>query len=49
MFSCTWLLQQMAAIVSLVSVHCRGHRLASASYYTAADLYSMVYETVKAL
>jgi len=32
----------MAAIVSLVSVRCHGHRLASASYYLAVDLYSMV-------
>jgi len=47
MFSCTWLLQHMAAIVSLVSVHCRGHSLSSASYYTAADLYSTVYKTGK--
>jgi len=38
-----------AKIVSLVSVHCHGHRLASASYYTVADLYSTVYETAKAL
>jgi len=38
-----------AKIVSLVSVHCHEHRLASASYNTAADLYSMVYETAKAL
>jgi len=29
-------------------VHC-GHRLASASYYTAADLYSTVCKTVKTL
>jgi len=28
-------------------VHCRGHRLASASYYTAAYLYSTVYKTGK--
>ena len=34
-------------IVSLVSVHCHAHRCASASYYTAADLYSMVYELRK--
>jgi len=36
-------------IVNLVYVHCHAHRLASACYYTAADLYSMVHETVKAL
>jgi len=30
-------------------VHCRGHRLASASYYTAADLYNTVYKTAKTL
>jgi len=49
MFSCTLLLQQMDAIVSLVSVHCRGHHLASVSYYTAADFYSTVYKTAKTL
>ena len=38
-----------AKIVSLVSVHCHAHRCASACYYTAADLYSMVYEAAKAL
>jgi len=38
-----------AKILSLVSVHCHAHRLASASYYTAADFYSMVYATAKAL
>jgi len=37
-----------AKIVSLVSVHCHAHRLVSACYYPAADLYSMVYETAKA-
>jgi len=38
-----------AKIVHLVSVHCHAHRFTLASYYTAADLYSMVYETAKAL
>jgi len=38
-----------AKIVNFVSVHCHAHSLASVSYYTAADLYSMVYETAKAL
>jgi len=38
-----------AKIVSLVSVRCHAHSLASASYYTATDFYSMVYETAKAL
>jgi len=33
----------------LVSVHCHAHRFASVSYYTAADLYNMLYETAKAL
>jgi len=37
-----------AKIVSMVSVYCHAHRLASACYYTAADLYSTVYETAKA-
>jgi len=37
-----------AKIVSLVPVHCHAHRLASASYYIAADLCSMVHETAKA-
>jgi len=37
-----------AKIVSLVSVHCHAHRLVSACYYPAADLYSMVYGTAKA-
>ena len=36
-------------IVSLLPVHGHAHRFASASYYTAADLYSMLYETAKAL
>jgi len=27
-----------------VSVHCHAHHLASACYFPAADLYSMVYE-----
>jgi len=39
----------VAKIVSLISVLCHAHRLASASYYTAADLYNMVNETAKAL
>jgi len=34
-----------AKIVGMVPVHCHAYRLASACYYTAADLYSMVYET----
>jgi len=38
-----------AKIVSLVSVHRHAHRFALASITTAADLYSMVYETAKAL
>ena len=38
-----------AKIVSLVSAHCHAHHFASAPYCTAADLYSMVYETAKAL
>jgi len=38
-----------AKIVSLVSVHSHAHRFASTSCYTAVDLYSMVYETAKAL
>jgi len=38
-----------AKFVSLVTVHCHAHHLASACYYTAADLYSMVYETAKTL
>jgi len=38
-----------AKMVSMVSVHCHAHRLASACYYTAVDLYSMVYENAKAL
>jgi len=43
-----FLVQKLKAkIVSLVSVHCHAHRLASASYNTAADLYSMVCETAK--
>jgi len=37
-----------AKIVSMVSVYCHAHRLTSASYYTAADLCSMVCETMKA-
>ena len=41
MFSCTWLLQQMAEIVTWACVHFRGHRLVSAFYYTAAHLYSV--------
>jgi len=38
-----------AKIASLVFVHCHAHRLASASCYTAADLYSKVCETAKGL
>ena len=38
-----------AKIVSMVSVHCHEYRLASACYYTAADLYSVACETAKAL
>jgi len=38
-----------AKIISRLYVHCHAHRLDSACYYTAADLYSMVYETAKAL
>ena len=30
-------------------MHCRGHSLASASYYNAADLYSTVYKTATTL
>jgi len=37
-----------AKIVSMVSVHCHAQHLASACYYTAADLCSMVCETAKA-
>jgi len=33
----------------LVFGHCHAHRLASASYYTTADLCSIMYETAKAL
>jgi len=36
-----------AKIASLVSLHCHAHRFASATYYTAANLYSMVYATAK--
>ena len=36
-------------IVSLVSLHSHVHRFASASCYTATCVYSMVYETAKAL
>ena len=36
-------------MVSMVSVHCHVHRLASASHYTSVGLFSMVYETAKAL
>jgi len=36
-------------IVSMVSVHCHEHRLASACHFPAADLYSMVNETAKAI
>ena len=38
-----------AKIVRMVSMHCQAHRLVSAFYYAAADLYSMVYETAKEL
>jgi len=38
-----------AKIVSMVSVQCHAHRLASACYFPAAYLYNMVYETAKAL
>jgi len=38
-----------AKIVSMVSVHCHGHCLASACYFPDADLYSMVYETESAI
>jgi len=38
-----------AKIVSWVFVRCHKRRLALASYYTATDLYGMVYETTKAL
>ena len=38
-----------AKIVSMVSVHCHVHRLASACYFPAAHLYSVVYETANAL
>ena len=36
-------------IVSLVYVHSHVYRFALASCYSAAELYSLVYETVKAL
>ena len=46
----TFLAQNLEAkIESMVSMHCHAHRLALAFYYTAADLYSVVYETAKAL
>jgi len=38
-----------AEIIRMVSLHCHAHHLASACCYTTADLYSMVYETAKAL
>jgi len=38
-----------AKLVSMASVHCHAHRLASACYFLDVDLYSMVYETAKAL
>jgi len=38
-----------AEIIRMVSLRCHAHRLASACCYTAEDLYSMVYETAKAL
>ena len=31
--------------VSMVSMHCHAHPFASTSYYTTADLYTMLYET----
>ena len=44
-----FLVQKLEAkIVRMVSVHCNAHRLASTCYYTAAELYSMLYETSKA-
>ena len=43
-----FLVQKLEAkIVRIVSMHCHAHRLASASYYIATELYSMVYETAK--
>jgi len=45
--SLAWMLE--AEIVTMVYVYCYAHRLASACCYTAADLYSMGYENVKAL
>jgi len=38
-----------AKTVSMVSMHCQAHRLASACYYTAADLCSTLYEITKAI
>jgi len=38
-----------AKMVSFVIVHCHAHRLTLACYYTAADLYSVVYESAKAV
>jgi len=38
-----------AKIVGMMSVHCHAHRLAPACYLPAADLYSMVHDTAKAL
>jgi len=44
-----FLVQKLEAkIVRMVIVHCHTHRLASTCYYTAAELYSMLYETSKA-
>jgi len=37
-----------AKLANMLSVHSHAHRLASASYYTAAELYNMVCETAKA-
>jgi len=39
--------QLEAKITRMVSVHCNAYRLTSTCYYTAAELYSMVYETAK--
>ena len=40
--------QKLEAKKSLISVYCHAHHLSAVSYYTAADLYSVVYETMKA-
>jgi len=50
LYADTFVAQSLEAkIESMVSVHCHAHRLPLASHYTAADLYSVVYETAKAL